>query len=437
MKKTALFVMLVCLLLAASALADGYALKEDAERSYDVSDGVRYRGFMLTSGVNGVTVPASALEIDPDKCRVLPYSGAAGGAADLSEQYKLAKDEGYDPIGIINGDFFSMDFDDSKDAKSNSRYGNYGFLNEYLITDGEIISAANDRPAVDFGGMTAIDEKGKITVLPESNLHFDLFFNGEKTKGVLRYINKTDGCRQKDNWSDDYYYFDRHSGDLMDEKSISKALTYKVCPGVEVKCRKAKGEKLKVGGEMKGEVLSVTKDAFGGDIGKDEFIIFVRSGSPYASEAAALRKGDTVSVKVTETVPEAEKAFGDKVSVLACIGELMRGDKDLTASDDFNKRAPHSNTYEASWAAFGVKADGTWVFFTCAGTDGDAGNTVTLKDVERAMADIGCIHAIRLDGGGSTAMYVCDTGNGKPGYMQESDRKVGDCLMAVRRQDIV
>ena len=94
----------------------------------------------------------------------------------------------------------------------------------------------------------------------------------------------------------------------------------------------------------------------------------------------------------------------------------------------------HSVTMSARWTAFGVKADGTYVFFTSeGGGSGDSSRSITLKDVAKFLLDQGCVNAIRMDGGGSTAMYVADTGSGSPGYKIPSSRSVGDCILIVKR----
>jgi hypothetical protein len=91
-----------------------------------------------------------------------------------------------------------------------------------------------------------------------------------------------------------------------------------------------------------------------------------------------------------------------------------------------------SGTY-AQWTAFGQKADGTYVFFTSeGGSTGDSSRSLTLKDVAAAMMKMGCVNVIRMDGGGSSAMYVSNTGSGSAGYMHSSSRGVADCILIVK-----
>jgi len=53
--------------------------------------------------------------------------------------------------------------------------------------------------------------------------------------------------------------------------------------------------------------------------------------------------------------------------------------------------------------------------------------------VAQAMINMGCNNVIRMDGGGSSAMYVSNTGSGSAGYVQSSSRAISDCILVVSR----
>lgn len=425
------FVMLVSCLSVLSVSAATFTMTEKTTKAYNVTTGVSYKEYDLVSGVNGNTVVASALQFGTTDYMVMSYAGVSGGAANLADQYKLAKAEGYDVVAVINGDFFSMDYDDQ--SRANKNHGNYGYLNEYVVSNGVIVSAANDDPAADFGGMVAIGTDGSLTSVANSKLHFNMYFNGKEVNGGLGFVNKTGGCNHYSNWTDKYYYFDSHSGDKVDEDSVSKALTYEVCPGYEVLCKKLDNTELTVGGTLTAKVISVTENTYGGKIGEDEFILFVRKDSPFASQAASLKKDDPVTISASETVTESVPVIENAASVMANVGWLVKDGVNLTTDSSFNAKAAHSNTTQARWTAFGRKADGSWVFFTTEGASTGSNGSVTLQDVAAAMIKLGCKDVIRMDGGGSSAMYVCDSGSGQPGYKQSSTRQVGDCILLVRR----
>ncbi|MBQ0092712.1 MAG: phosphodiester glycosidase family protein [Clostridiales bacterium] len=428
---TLAFVMVVSCCSVLSVSAADFSMVEKTEKAYEVTDGVDYSEYTITSGVNGATVVASALQFGIEDYMVLPYAGVSGGAANLRQHYELAKAEGYDVVAVINGDFFSMD-------SSSSPHGNYGFLNEYLVSNGVIVSAANDDPAADFGGMVSITSDGKMESVPSSKLHFNMYFNGMEVSGGLGYVNKTSGCNNASSWTDRFYYFDCHSGDKYDEDRVSTALTYEICPGYEVLCKKVNNTDLVIGGTLEAEVISVTENTYGGKIGKDEFILFVRTASPFASQATALKAGDTVTISASETVADAASVTEAGTSIMANVGWLVKDGVNLTTDPSFNTNAAHSNTEKARWTAFGTKADGSWMFFTSEGASTGSTGSITLQDVAAAMMKLGCTDVIRMDGGGSSNMYVCDIGTGAPGYKQPADqstytRPVADCILLVRR----
>ncbi len=409
-----------------------YSFVEREDAAYDVAEGVHYSEYTLSSGIyENVYVSASALEFNTEDYAVIAYAGAAGGAAYLANQYRLAVEDGYEVVGAINGSFFSMD-------SGSTPNGNYGYLNEYLISNGEIYSADNDNPASDFDGMVCINSDGTIQSVENSKLHFDLYINGQSISGGVSYVNKTGGRYNGGNWSNGIYYYDEHSGDLYYDSEepgeiISAALTFPVCPGYEVLCRKLDGTKLTVGGTLEGEVISVTPDTYGGAIGEDEFILFVKTGSPNAAYLSSLEAGDTISIAASETASAAGDATANAQSVIANVGYLVKDGVNLTLNNSFNSGAAHSNTTKARWTAFGIKADGSWVFFTTEGASTGSDGSVTLQDVAMAMMEMGCVDVIRMDGGGSSGMYVCDTGNGEKGFKQYSGRSIGDCLLIVKR----
>ena len=407
-----------------------YSFVEREDKAYDVADGVHYSEYTLASGVyENVFVSASALEFNTKDYAVIAYAGAAGGAAYLANQYRLATEDGYDVVGAINGSFFSMD---------GGKNGNYGYLNEYLVSNGEIYSADNDNVASDFDGMVCINSDGTIESVANSKLHFDLYLNGQSITGGISHVNKTGGRYNGSNWSGGIYYYDEHSGDLYYDyeepgEIISAALTFPCCPGYEVLCRKVNDTKLTIGGTLEGEVISVTPDTYGGAIGKDEFILFVKASSPNATYLSSLKAGDTVSIAASEAGKNVGDATSNAQSVIANTGYLVKDGVNLTTDKSFNTGAAHSNTTKARWTAFGIKEDGSWVFFTTEGASTGSDGSVTLQDVAKAMIDMGCKDVIRMDGGGSSAMYVCDIGNGTKGFKQESFRSIGDCLLVVKR----
>ncbi len=424
---TAFMVVSACGSLLISAAE--YTLVENADKAYAVADGVQYSEYTISSGVyDNVSVSASVLEFNVEDYMVMVYSGTAGGAAVLERQYQLATEAGYEVVGMINGSFFSMD---------TGNYGSYGTLVEYDVSNGILISGDANNPANSYDGALCIFSDGTMESVSNSELGFHLSFNGVEAKDMLATVNKTGGFNSNSSWHNLFYYYDSHSGDWTasntGEKIVAKALTYEICPGYEIICKKLNKTDLTIGGTLEGEIVEIRENSYGAEIAEDEFVLFMRSDSPNASLVEGLKVGDAVSIYVEEKVAASAELTTKANSVIENVNYLVKDGVNLTLSDSFNSTAAHPLSTQARWTAFGVKEDGSWVFFTTEGASTGSAGSVTMKDVAAAMIELGCTTVVRMDGGGSSAMYVCDTGSGKPGYLQSSTRAVADCIMVVKR----
>lgn len=414
-----LMILSVCGSLASLA-ADYEAAETDA---YAVANGVTYHQYRITSGVANGKANGYALSFSSKDYMVLTYSGAAGGSLTPEKQYERALAEGYEVVGVINGSFFSMD-------SGSQKYGNYGYLNEYVVANGVVASADNDNAAA----MIGINSDGTLVDIPNSTVHYALYLNGVESAGGLRSINKTAGSMVADNWSNQFYYFDEHAG--YNSSSLSQAMTYAICPGYEILCEKLNDTDLMIDSTLEAKVLEVRKNSYGTKIGKNQFVLFVRADSPFAAEAEALKAGSEVRITATETIADAVGKTSAATSLIANVGYLVKDGVNLVSQPAFNSTDPHGNKYLAAWTAIGVTEDGSWVFFTSDNTK--ALGKVTMQDVAKVMVEeLHCKTVIRMDGGGSSAMYVSNDGTGKAGYKMHAEgsyvRPVGDCIMIVKR----
>lgn len=362
--------------------------------------GVEYTGTTYNS------IKIHTLSFDTDDYVVIPFAGYAGGTYTLNGQYSKAVSLGYDVVGVINGDFFAM---------SN------GYLSDYLVTNGEVIIGDTDRHSA-FGGMTCIMPDGSFKTVAASQLSFATYFNGVEVPGGISYINRRPNRSGESGWSDALYYFDSNSASDK-------------CPlaGVAVICKKLNGTVLAIGGTMEAKVVSAEErsNANGITLAKDEFLLYVRSSSPLAATLKALAPGDSVIVAASETLAASAETVTNATSILSNIGYLVKDGVNLAAQSAFNQTDPHGNAYKAQWTAFGTKADGSWMFFTSEGASGSTG--LNMKQVAEYLISQGCTDVIRLDGGGSVAMYLSNAGNGSAGYVENYGRNVPDCLMVVKR----
>ncbi len=408
---------LLCLVLSALmvlTVCGSLFVTAEQTSTYEVDNGVTYAGGNLASSQGTGTFQYHTLTFNTDDYVVIPFAGYAGGLNTLNNYYTKAKSLGYDVVGLINGDFFAL---------AN------GYMNDYLVTNGELVVGDTGRHA-SFGGMTCIMPDGSFKSVAASQLLFTTYFNGVNIPGGVGYVNRRPSRSSASGWSDSIYYFDHYAANDK-------------CPlaGVAVLCEKLDGTVLSIGGTLKAKVLSVEEreNANGINPEENQFLLYVRSTSPLAKQMSALKKDDSVIISVSETVAESVETVSQATSILSNTGWLVRDGKDLTKDSSFNSGAAHSNTTQAQWSAFGTKADGSWMFFTSNASTSSSGSRIalTLKDVASYMIEQGCTNVIRLDGGGSTAMYVSNTGNGNPGFKLICEgtygRNIPDCLMVVKR----
>ena len=335
----------------------------------------------------------------------MAFTGAAGDVLSVADQYAAAVAQGYEVAGVINGSFFDM---------------NRGSLNQVLINEGRLVTADISNSV---GEVATFDTEGNMghgyTVL-----HFDMTFNGTTVKDSLVSVNKRyqyiANASTTKNHVDRFFYYDSKvgSGGVYGFSSTS-------ANGYEILCEKLDYTELAVGKTLKAKVISVSSGRnYGTTIptNDNQFVLFVKSNSSYASYASSLSAGSSISIYSYES--SSTEAMNNAYSTMSSAYYLVQNGVDKCASS--STIGGHSvNNYGRPWTAFGRKADGSFVYFI------STGEKIDLADVAAAMIKLGCKDVIRLDGGGSTAMYV----NGK-GSVYAQGREVGDCLLIVKKSSL-
>ncbi|MBO5870555.1 MAG: phosphodiester glycosidase family protein, partial [Clostridia bacterium] len=380
--------------------------------THTVDTGVSYSKLTVKSGQNGNTVSGVALEFNPaDGYMPMVFAPYAGSANVLADYYSVATTKyGYDVAGIINGSFFDMDT------------SNLLGLN---ISNGKVSCAHSGYS----GEVVAFDSNGKMDIVT-SCLEYKLFIGGKEVpNSPIRYINKR---YENDSWGPDrIFYYDTSCGTIADT----------TVKGYEVVCQKMNNSDLIVGSSLFAKVVSVGENTYGtkfesnANIESDKFVLFVKSDSSFAKYLKDLKAGDDIAIAVNETNPEAKEVMEKANSVITNVGFLVKDGVDRTRID--SAIGTHSVTLQARWTAFGQKADGSYVFLTTEGGSTGEGGSVTLRDVADYMISKGCVNVIRMDGGGSSAMYLKRTSAGSAGYAQYSSRKVTDGIMVVKKSSAV
>ena len=377
------------------------------ENGREIVKNVYHDSFSVTSTENGNTVSAQSLTFHPaDGYLPVVYATYSGWASTLETHYGKAAEErwGYEVVGVINGSFFSM---------------TDGMLTGITITDGRVTCAHTG-----FSGELVTFGTDGVMRVTKSALDYKLSVNGKDYGNALYYFNKVS---QAGMVSENIYYWDSACGSKSDAPEA----------GYELLFDKIENSELTVGGTLVGELVSVTEtteETKGVAIGSRQFVLYCKTASPYADSLKNLKPGAQVRIEVEETIEESREIMENCSSAITNVGWLVKDGEDQT---QIRKTiGTHAVTLEARWTAFGTKPDGSYVFFTTEGQATGEGGSVTLRDVARVMMELGCTNVIRMDGGGSSAMYLCDKGDGTPGFVQESARAVSDCIMVVKRSSM-
>lgn len=271
----------------------------------------------------------------------------------------------------INGDFFVMATGDPLGI---------------VITDGTLRSSASHLSAVGFN-------RDGTAIIGKPDLSLTAVFRGNALK--MSGVNKV-------RTSDGAFYL------LTDDFSST---TQNTQPGVDVVLAPAAGaaagtaavshdgsaqltvsNTLKIGGKIPCVVEGVYQSTGSISIPQGKFVMTINSKSDawLVSEASALQPGDTVELEITS--PDArwnnvDCALG-AMNVLLADGVVQTG----------------LNTATNPQTAVGVKADGTVLFYTIDGRQSGHSVGATLTMVANRLAELGCVNAVALDGGGSTTL---------------------------------
>ena len=178
------------------------------------------------------------------------------------------------------------------------------------------------------------------------------------------------------------------------------------------------GTELTMAGTVSATVRSVQEKTASCEIPEGCFVLSVAEETRYASALTAMQSlsvGDVVQITTTCSSAWSNVQY-------ACGGGDMLVENGAAATEFTLDTADKSRARTAA----GLKADGTLILYTADESKTSVG--LTLRHLAERMAALGCVTAINLDGGGSTAVGVV-----YPGYTagatvnSPSDGKLRSC----------
>lgn len=287
-------------------------------------------------------------------------NGDIYGKLTASSMAQSMLDSGDYPTMLINSDFFAI---------------NTGIPLSHQVVDGVLT-------VMDANGMDAIgfNEDGTAFI---SYLTMGVEVRKEDVSVSMGAVNK---LRQP---YAIYMFTDKFS-------DTTKATTQ----GVNVVIGSVTG-KLSPGSTIEGIVESVTEDEGAVAIGKDKLVLSADINAP-AEQVEMLRQfavGDKVDITVSA---EGDVRWNDAKHILGAWGGRIVRNSEIVDVDE--AAAPRT--------AFGIKEDGTLIFYALDGRKTGHSYGARLKTLAKRMLELGCVDAVNLDGGGSTTIGAIYPGGG-------------------------
>ncbi len=261
------------------------------------------------------------------------------------------------PLIGINGDFFS--------TKTGIPMG-------YTIIDGRIWSKENgEQNAIGFreDGTAFIDKVNLTTTLKKGNEEIIIQYINKWLQKGFHCVNLLDGNFGEDTKTDFnalYVICSKDNGDL----SVNSSMSLKV------------DEIFIYEGAIK-----IPKDKY-------VFVMDVDGDKTFFNFLSNLAVGDRLTL-TTSTVGDFSNDWSEVRCAISTIGDRLIENGEVGTGFTAGL-APRT--------AVGIKADGDIVFYTVDGRQTGHSKGVSLETLAQRMKELGCLDAINLDGGGSTAI---------------------------------
>ena len=162
---------------------------------------------------------------------------------------------------------------------------------------------------------------------------------------------------------------------------------------------KPESETLTLNSTIKAIVTEVREGVTDTKIPDGCFVLTMEADGDIYSDAlySSLKKGDAVELSIS-----ASEDVSGGVSLCVGGGDLILdgGVWDESLADETHEKEKNPRT------AVGITAEGKVIFFACDGRKSGYSDGLTLAELAGVMAELGCVDAMNLDGGGSTTVII-------------------------------
>lgn len=315
-----------------------------------------------------------ALELSPDS-EVRPMVMACDtiyGGMTISGCIAYAESLGYRVVAAVNTDFF------------NSSKVPLGMV----VENGVYKSSPTGEAAVLFlpEGKTRVVKDPKVEItLTNHGSETDSTHNGETVSLVN--FNKTRTAS---------------GGMVLYSEYFSTVSTRTSGEGWSVRFRVTGGEEMTPSGTLELEVVECLEGSAPVAIGEDHLVLTAHADSGYRANFEKFSVGDRVTLQTVCSDP----ALSAAEQVTGC-GNVLLENGSVTDSAAWDKDISGVNPR----TVLGVKADGTVLLYVIDGRTTNHSRGVSLSMIANELKALGCVEAVNLDGGGSSAMSVRLPGN--------------------------
>ena len=367
-----------------------HAGEQKLQTSIDLVDGLTYRNTITDNSERRVESFSLELEEDSDAYPILlQAAGTVYGAATINRAVTYAQELGYHVLGAVNTDFFStasgvpigIVIEDGV-YKSSPEHED-----AMIITDGQV--SLVDGPSV---SLTLVNQRDNSTVKPS-------------------HLNK---------WRSE------SGGIYLLNQDFSAVSTRTSTPGWYVRMAlMEEDEPLTVNSTLELEVTELLQSDQPLAIGDGEYILTAADASGYLSVFQSFQVGDRITLTTScedEALSHAQWAGG--------VGDIMVWDGQLTDSSQWT----YAKDGRQPRTALGMKEDGTLLVYAVDGRQSGYSSGLSQKDLAEEMIRRGCVWAVNLDGGGSTAISLWLPGQTGPAVLNlPSDGKPRSCATYLLR----
>ncbi|MGI6031180.1 MAG: phosphodiester glycosidase family protein [Eubacteriales bacterium] len=317
---------------------------------------------------------------------VVAYGTKLWGTNRLSTITNFLEQKGYQVVGGINADFFS--------TKTGIPMG-------MVIREGKLISTNDGRAAVCFR-----QDGSAFITKPTFQMTLENHGGGEGSNAG-QVVN--------------VHHFNKYRmPSVLYMLSSDFAVNTKVStPGKDVVFRILSGTP-STSATMELEVVEVVERSTSVEIPDDQLILTCDKESAFYGELEKFSVGDRVTFTISNNDPRIDEAYYATGG-----GSPGTGDGILLQNGQLGSKL---DTNRHPRSAVGIKADGTVVLYAIDGRSSSHSNGLTEKDVAEELLKMGCVEALNLDGGGSTAINVRQPGDESLTYVNSpSDGGLRSC----------